>query len=125
MKKILVYGSLRKGEYNFERFEDYFPNQMNYLGTVETPGYKLYSLGSYPGIKATDDDNFMLTVDKLEVSEECFQAIDGMEKGAGYTTNTITLPDGDYTIYVYQGRVSERELVHSGDWTKRKQLKTI
>lgn len=117
MKKILVYGSLRKGEYNYKRFKGYFGEGLNYLATTTITGYKLYDLGSYPGIRPEAGKE--LVVDVMEVSDEAYDAITGMERGAGYSVAKETVEDhGECTIYVYNYPVSENHLVESGDWSK-------
>lgn len=115
-KKIAVYGSLRNGEYNCVRFQNYFPNQLEYQKTVTILGYDLFDLGSYPGIKVSEDPNKELVVDLFNCSEPCFKTIDGMEKGANYSSKTITINGEEYTIYIYNGRTNT--LVESGDWSK-------
>lgn len=117
MKKILVYGSLRKGEYNYKRFLKYYPDGLNYLATTTITGYKLYDLGSYPGIRPQDGTE--LVVDVMEVSDEAYDSITGMERGAGYSVVKETVEGfGECTIYVYDYPVNEKYLVESGDWSK-------
>ena len=114
-KKILVYGSLRNNEYNFKRFKEYFGEGLKYIKTLTIEGYKLYDLGSYPGIKESVN-NEPLVVDVMETSQEAYDAIYRMEIGAGYKTKTVTIEGEDHTIYVYQG--NPRRLVESGDWSE-------
>lgn len=115
-KLIFVYGSLRKGEYNYEYFKGRFGSQFNYLDTLTIDNYDLYSLGSYPGIKKGKGE---LIVDVIECSEEVKAGIDSMELGANYSINNVT--HGKYTgdIYIYEGNVNETKKVKHGDWTQR------
>lgn len=115
---VLLYGSLRKGHYNYNRFMDYFPEGLTYQETTTIKGFDLYDLGSYPGIKLSEDPNKELVVDMMQCSDECFDSINRMELGAGYTTHQVVINEVPYTIYLYQGRVSENRLVESGDWSK-------
>lgn len=117
-KRLCVYGSLRKGDYNFDRFLNYFGKDFEYQETTEITGYKLYSLGAYPFVQKTDNEKNKLIVDIIKVSEECANNIDMMERGAGYNIDTININGEECTIYTMdrEGDV----LVESGDWIKFK-----
>lgn len=116
--KIAVYGSLRKGEYNYERFKDYFKDGLEYVRTTIIDSWSLYDLGSYPGIKEATEPNNGLIVDIMECSEACFDNIERMELGAGYRSEEIRVGDDICTIYVYEGHVRAENLVESGDWSE-------
>lgn len=111
--KILVYGSLRPGCYNFDRFAANY--KITDLGEVEVPGFELFSLGPYPGIK---EGNGVLTCNILEVSEECHEHIKAMELGANYTEEMVNIEGEELPIYVYQGHVSRDNKVITGDWVE-------
>lgn len=118
-KKILIasYGSLRLNQYNFERFKRLFNDGFNYVKTTSISGYKLFDLGSYPGLKVSSNEDDIVVVDVLEVSEDCFSYIEGMEHGAGYSTIKVTDKEGDkYFAYLYEYPCNN--LVESGDWSK-------
>ena len=115
-KKVAVYGSLRKGEYNYERFVDYFKGGLEYLRTTVVRGYDLYDLGAYPGIRVSSDLSKELVVDIMECSDDCFKHIEAMEHGAGYNSVSITVGADECTIYVYNYPATN--LVESGDWSK-------
>ena len=119
---IITYGSLRKGEYNFDRFPG-----LKWLGTYQLQGYKLYSLGPYPGIKHTGNNTDLLTVDLIDCgSSKTKETIDNMELGAGYSKKELTLESGTKgTLYLYDGNINESNLVPSGDWTKRHENASI
>lgn len=114
-QKILVYGSLRKGCYNFEAFKSEYKDEINYIKTTTIKGYSLYSLGAYPGILPGTGE---LVVDILEVSPRVAQAIYYMEIGAGYEVENVEIGIENYPIYVYKHNVSEDRLVEHGDWVK-------
>lgn len=117
MKKLIaLYGSLRKGEYNCKRFQNYFPGEFNYLRTETIKGFDLFDLGSYPGIKESKDPNKELVIDIFEAGEECYRSINAMELGANYTNHTIKIGEDICTIYLYNGNPTK--LVESGDWSK-------
>jgi len=122
--KIAVYGSLRKGDYNFERFEQWYNNSevtgFKYLTTTKIVGYKMYDLGwGYPCAVKTDDESEMV-VDIIEVSEDCGKSITYMEVGAGYKPSFVEVDGHKCVIYLYKS--PEGSLVKSGDWIKHKNI---
>lgn len=114
--KVAVYGSLRKGEYNFERFKDSFGDQVKVLETqITVPGFNLYSLGPYPAVQRGEG---AVVVDILEVEGQALKSMDSMELGAGYDIDKVTLPNGEEArIYVYPSSVSLTHQVTDGDWS--------
>jgi gamma-glutamylcyclotransferase (GGCT)/AIG2-like uncharacterized protein YtfP len=113
---VLVYGSLRVGEFNHK----YFAKGLVHLSTFSLPGYDLYSLGSYPGIKKNDDVNRSLEVDLFEIIDsEISNNMDRMELGANYSIEQIETKFGIAKLYVYNGNVRDDNLVESGNWKKR------
>lgn len=116
MKRICVYGSLRLGEYNYNYFKERYGNDMKYIRSIILEGYKLYSLGSYPGIKKSQN-NEPLMVDIIEVSDEVYHFITEMELSSGYGCVALNIDNIDCTLYVYKGPVYEKNLVKSGDWS--------
>lgn len=109
---ILVYGSLRKGEYNNPYFN------MEYVKTFELPGFKMYSLGYYPGIKESNKKTDKIVVDHFRVTPESFRRITNMELSAGYSLKKVNVNNKDYWIYIYNGYVNEEDRVKDGDWCK-------
>lgn len=116
MSEIAVYGSLRKGEYNYDRFGG--EKSFCHKGSYVLDGFKLYSLGSYPGIKKAPAGN-TIVVDVLYADEQTSNVINHMEIGAGYHAEKIKVGNHEPTIYIYDGQVSENQLIVHGDWTKR------
>ena len=114
---IASYGSLRLGEYNYNRFKELFGEDFNYVKTTTISGYDLYDLGSYPGLKVSQNPEAVVVVDILEVSQKCFDYIESMEHGAGYSTIKVEDKEGDkYFAYLYEYPCNN--LVESGDWSK-------
>lgn len=113
---VLFYGSLRKGEYNY----NYFKNGLTYIKTLQIPGYKLYSLGSYPGIKKSNNKDNVITVDLFQINNwKIGKSIDLMEKAAGYGVSNISINNQNAKLYVYNGAVGKENLIKSGDWVNR------
>ena len=115
---IASYGSLRQNHYNYDRFKQAFGDGFNYVKTSSILGYNLFDLGSYPGLKVAEDKDTRVIIDVLEVSEECFNRIEMMEHGAGYSTITVEDAEtGDkYLAYLYEYPCTK--LVKSGDWSE-------
>jgi len=108
-KHVAVFGSLREGEYNFERY-----GVTNVLARTVISGYKMYDLGPFPAIVESEIPEDKITVELHEVSEENYDSITWMEVGAGYTPKTITINNIEATIYTMK-RCHGPQVV-SGDW---------
>lgn len=111
------YGSLRNDQYN----ASYFKGGMKYKETTTVPGFKLFSLGPYPCVVRTDDDNDTIVVDLFELENNTAYRIHQMEKGAGYDYEEIEINGTKYGIYVYAPSSLERlrdRQVPGGDWVK-------
>lgn len=125
---ILAYGSLRKGDYNYTRFKEYFKDEFQYVKTLELPGFDLYYLPyGYPGVKRNPHGK--ITVDIIEVTEGCYAEIEAMETYADYTPLTfetlLSLDDNgenlkyyEATLFLYNGGVTNNNFVKHGDWIK-------
>lgn len=113
MQRILVYGSLRKEEYNYNRILDYFG--VASIRVVEenkvVEGFEMFNLGPYPAIYPNPDKKIIC--DLIEVTEEVDEFIYDMEIGAGY--EQIKLNDG--VIYIYYQK-PHGEII-SGDWKNK------
>ena len=114
-RKIAVYGSLRKGEYNYDRFGG--DKTFKHLGTHSITGYELFSLGPYPGVRPASKDK-SIVVDVLECENGVAAMIDRMETGAGYVAKEITVGEHTATIYEYNYSITGNSIVESGDWIK-------
>lgn len=116
---ILVYGTLRVGEYNFKRFE----KDIEVIAEgIKIKAYRMFDLGSYPGITYGGPGS-EITVDIINVKDKTFHVIDAMEKGANYypvahhmKLNGLLTP---CMLYIYAGNekifgaVPE---IESGNW---------
>lgn len=91
MKKIAVYGSLKKGRYNH-----YMLSDSEHIDNIKIKG-TLYSCGSYPAI-IEDGDNYY-DAEVYRVSEDVYENVKGMELGAGYKEVKI---DGSIVYYADQ-----------------------
>ena len=130
--RIAVYGSLRKGEYNYR------PEMGAALATGWIKGADLYSLGAFPCIVKIDDNTHAVKVEVYDMDDKVFIPIERMELGAGYTRQTVTVHhhqmldcDND-TCELPEHQPIEAEAyfyprkmdwfgprIESGDWAKR------
>lgn len=118
-QKIAVYGSLREGEYNYDRVRQLFGNRsINVLRKdIIVEGFDLFDLGPYPAISRGENN---LTVEIISVDENAYSFIKSMELGAGYNEEHIKYkPYGNVIIYTYpKNSFNKERLVASGDWSK-------
>jgi len=115
----MAYGSLRNGEYNFDRFQSiYGEDNFKYVRTTTIKGFEIYDLGSYPGLRISDNPDSTVVVDILEVNPDAYHSIYRMEIGARYTLASVKDEEtGDmYEIYLYN--YEEGDLVENGDWSE-------
>lgn len=111
---MAVYGSLREGAYNYDRFVQYYGKEAFKKRSTEViKGFDLYSLGPYPGIKQGEGP---LTVDVFDCNEKVAEQIRRMEEGANYSALEVETSQGPATIWLYNGKVSEQNQVENGDW---------
>jgi len=119
----VVYGSLRKGCYNCASYERAYGDGYQQLTQAWITGYKLYSLGAYPCVVFTGEEEDKLLVDIYQCSRECHNSIYRMEIGAGYYAKTIEVMGDDGNayegiIYCYEESdyTEKLERVVDGDW---------
>lgn len=110
MSKILAYGTLRKGHYNFDRFSEF----LTYVETTKIKGFDLYDLGPYPIVVVNPEGE--IEVDILEATEEGKRIIDRMEEGAGYRKTAVDLGSEQGTIYYYSYIPTYATKITSGNY---------
>lgn len=112
--KFAFYGSLRKGQYNYDRC--IAGCKHDYLGVARVNGFKMWSLGPYPTI-TLGDKNDQIVVDLFDIHDEAVQRfIESMERGAGYSVGNVEINDEQYTLYYYHKEPRNAEAVENGDW---------
>lgn len=120
MNRILVYGTLRQGDYNFERIANAFgSDSIKKVGEANVKNYKLFNLGFYPAVNKSDNEDDVIVCDVLEVSNDAKNFIDRMEFGAGYKLENVNLDGKDHAIYEYKSELSEGLRIKSGNWFKK------
>jgi len=111
MKRIAVYGTLRKGGGLHDWVQGAEP-----LGTDQVQGFDMYDIsGWYPAI--TKGENTIL-VEVYELDDEVADRISRMEEDANYTLVEVDTKFGQATMYHMDKKyLSERTpLVESGNW---------
>lgn len=93
MKRIAVYGSLKRGCYNFSHFLE----EGDYVETIHVKGF-LKDLGAYPAL-VQGDDAPEVEVEVFEVTPYTLESINGMEVGAGYYPAKVPTSEGYATIW--------------------------
>lgn len=109
---VFVYGSLRKGMYNYEAFK----HGMEYKDTKTIQGFEMYSLGAYPFVTPNEEEE--VVVDHMVVDERTKQQLDRMEFGAGYKAKEIEVDGVKGTIYYFETIRTNKDKVKNGDWVK-------
>lgn len=95
-KTIAVYGSLKKGYYNHDRFL----KDEQQFGDVTIKG-TMYSLGSYPALVREGDD--VHDVELYEIEDDVYSRIEMMEISAGYDAVPVDF-DGVTAIVFYASK---------------------
>lgn len=91
MKRIAVYGSLKRGKYNHRE-------SMKFIGesTIRGSMFLCYSYPHlYPEDRSLPEHVIEYPVELFEVDDEMFQSLDRMEQGAGYTGHLLTFKTVD------------------------------
>jgi gamma-glutamylcyclotransferase (GGCT)/AIG2-like uncharacterized protein YtfP len=91
MKKIAVYGSLKKGKFNHSILEG-----CKFLGTTQVTG-TLYNVSSYPALCESGNNKYDAEI--YDVPPYIYEAIRGMELGAGYKEVIINVGSNEVIVY--------------------------
>ncbi|MCG7921012.1 MAG: gamma-glutamylcyclotransferase [Candidatus Thiodiazotropha lotti] len=109
--RVFVYGTLRRAQVNHDLL-----NSASYLGNHQTqPVYKMYHLGSYPGVVkrgSTSISGEVFLVDALTMSH--LDRLEGYPRA--YTRELIPTPWGQAWIYLYRGSLRGRQIIQTGRW---------
>lgn len=129
--RTFIYGSLRRGEYNHERFRGF---GTYYRGTGNVHGALLKSLGSYPAVVPSPDLSDIVKGEIYDLPEDLHKVILKMENGAGYIyfpvqvhveANAEEQPEKtvpiDASLYMFRtpALIERIPAIKGGDWTKR------
>ena len=114
--RFAFYGTLRQGQGN-HRWSVAKDVGANFDGEHVIRGYKMYSLGGYPFVTPTYNEDDSIVVELYELTDPgIINSIHGMETGAGYRVEEITVDDKTYNMYVQPARSGYYAEVPNGDW---------
>lgn len=116
-----VYGTLRLGQGNYKRILE---NNSRHIKTINIPGFKMFSLGGFPGIKRAEEES-SIVADIFEVScpetKKRLDMLEGYNKefdSGMYLRRKIELDNNeDCEIYVWNYS-DEGPSIKNGDWVK-------
>lgn len=134
---FFVYGTLRKGQYNYNKLKALFGNEsIESLYTTTADYAGLYDLGNYPVMLETRG-SMKVTGEVIWCNDKVSKAIKDMEEEAGYTTSDVFLwlrdfgVKGEWKVISLVTYVAGKELqekveknsnkyprIYSGDWCK-------
>jgi len=116
MRKIIVYGSLRKGHGNHR----YLLSDSQLLSTevINIP-FAMISLGGFPGL-IPSEEHHDITVEVYEVTDEVYRSVESLEGYPRFYQKAIVPTSlGDYEIYVLEDqRYQTDDIIEHGDWNK-------
>lgn len=119
---VFTYGTLRRNASNpaDTRFG------AEYIGPDSIVG-NIYDLGWYPGLILHPPTDGTVQGDVFRVIQEQLEALDGYE-GAPflYSRRRVnTLNNREVFVYVYNGEVSQEDLIPTGDWLEYEAMKEV
>ena len=82
--RVFVYGTLKRGHRNH-----YLLQNADFLGSCILPGFELWDLGSYPGLRPSADPRDTVQAELYETDDETLAALDRLEDyyGPGHPRN--------------------------------------
>jgi gamma-glutamylcyclotransferase (GGCT)/AIG2-like uncharacterized protein YtfP len=114
-KKVFVYGTLKKGFYNYYRLG--LRTGAKYLTTGSITGFAMHDLGYYPCIvKSTEGDEVHGEVFEI-LKTDLFKLMVYMEESSGYKAVKVEIDEHDCMAFVYQYPVRGPK-ISSGVWDK-------
>jgi gamma-glutamylcyclotransferase (GGCT)/AIG2-like uncharacterized protein YtfP len=123
-KRILVYGTLRRKPYGNAPLM----RGANFVGEVTIPGYDMYNLGAFPGIKPNPSNAVGIVTEMYEIPDDIADDLikhldyyEGYREGdeaSLYLREEIKINDIPADIYVYNRTTDEKWVEHipSGNW---------
>jgi len=114
MKQIFVYGTLRKGFMNNERFL----GKYKLIKKFRIKRLDLYDLGAYPIVVPNNENKKGVVVELYEVDHVLHKIIKKMEEGANYIEIRMHYKGRDAFMYMYPYIPLNAIHIESGDYTK-------
>ena len=127
MIPFFVYGTLRKGFYNYDRI---LKGNVDKIVNATIDGYDMFSLGYYPGIVKGSNkivgEVIYVKPSKYLQMVQCLDQLEGYNpKKKNYSLylreiKKVTLENGeqiDAYVYIYNQKTNENhKLIENGDW---------
>lgn len=108
--RLFVYGSLKKGFFNHDRFG--FGDAATFLGEGTASGVSLVRLGDLPYPHAFVNEGGEVKGELYELEDtRIADALDAMERGAGYESRQVQVNGADATMYVADERIRAFRIV--------------
>ena len=125
MHKVFVYGSLKKGFGN-----SVYLNNSKFIKEDRARGFKMVSLGSFPGAIRSENQNDMIYGELYEVDDKTLRNLDALEGYSQsysdnfYTREVINLISGEECfIYTLPESYLKKEIISTGMWEHSGNLK--
>jgi gamma-glutamylcyclotransferase (GGCT)/AIG2-like uncharacterized protein YtfP len=116
-KRLFVYGTLRHGHPNGQRF-GLTADRLVEQG-AQLHGFRLYDVSWFPGIQPTDDLSSVVVGDVFDVPDELWGALDRYEGAPSlYRRETVTVGNIEAEVYIYNGSINDDQLITSGEWQR-------
>ena len=123
--RLFFYGSLRRGEANYERFTTEWPEAMHDVASGSIRGFELVNLGTHCSI-VPGAAGATVVGDVFDVSDELFKSIEALETSYGYRRQTVEVDIGGGTsvtadVYGFArpDEITHQPRIKSGDWKRR------
>lgn len=122
MTKVFVYGTLREGERSHDLLRG-----AEKVADARLPGYDMYKVGWFPGIKPNPDNKEGVVGEIYEVDDrtletlDCYEGYSGSPASLFMRRRTHAEGVGDVLVYEYNRDVGFKfcEPVPSGDWKQK------
>ena len=115
-ERIFVYGTLRPEC----RAYDLLKGRTTLIGSGTLQGAELYNLGSFPGLKISDDPTKVVHGVILEINDD--KLPDRLDQYEGYPVlydrQVVETSHGPAWVYVFNRDVDVHKRIESGDWLK-------
>lgn len=123
--KFAAYGTLREGNYNYDRFKGMYGKDFQYETTITSEDkFVMLTNGMYPLLMREKKNCTPTTIvfDIIKCSEECYRDICAMEFGAGYEEDFVELNGEKYNIFIFNHETNYKQ-IKTGDWNNQAEVK--
>src|SRR5947209_2836051 len=125
VRRLFFYGSLRKGEDNYERFVTDWSGAIQDVASGYVEGYELVDLGTHSSIIRGAADARVIG-DVFDVSDDAFRSIEVLETSFEYRREHVEVrtPDGraiaaEAYAFARPDEIRTLPRIRNGDWTRR------